>query len=265
MLNKNKFTVVCPTYNSAHFVAPAIESVLIQELLPEELILIDDGSTDSTLEVLNEIKANYNGPVEIIIQHCDHRGPGAARNKGIVFAKSNWIAFLDSDDLWYTNKLLEMNKVINENSEINILCHSENYVQLNKEKRVLHYGKHIKKELVFKKSLYRINSFSTSATICNKELLLQHGMFDENLMSSQDYELWLRLAPNMKPYFSDCVLGEYFERDGNISTTKSFLRLKNMLIIYFRYRAYDSITRFLYQSIYIIAYFVYRFFRRAKR
>jgi glycosyltransferase involved in cell wall biosynthesis len=264
MLSKNKFAVVCPTYNSADFVRATIESVLNQELLPEELILIDDGSRDSTVKVLERIRSEYKGAVEIKILHCLHNGPGASRNQGVIAAKSEWIAFLDSDDLWYTDKLLEVDKAINRNSDINILCHSENYVPLNGEKRVLNYGKYIVKHVGFKTSLFRVNPFSTSATICKKELLLQHGMFDENLMSSQDYELWLRLAPSMNPYFIENVLGEYYERQGNISTTKSLLRLKNMLIIYFRYRKYDSILRFAYQTFYIIAYFLYRFFKSTK-
>ncbi len=264
MLSNNKFSVVCPTYNSAEFVRATIESVLNQELLPEELILIDDGSRDSTIKVLEDIRSEYKGPVVIKILHCLHNGPGAARNQGIIAAKSEWIAFLDSDDLWYNHKLLEVDRQININPDINILCHSENYVQLSGEKRVLNYGEYVVNNIEFKKSIFRINPFSTSATVCKKELLLKHGMFDEKLMSSQDYELWLRLAPFMDPCFIENVLGEYYERQGNISTTKSLSRLKNMLIIYYRYRNYVSSLILLYQVFYIIAYFFYRFFKSSK-
>ena len=92
-------SVIIPTYNRAHMVAEAIESVLNQRLNAYELIVVDDGSTDETPKVL----AGYNAAITVIRQI--NKGVSAARNQGIQSARGDLIAFLDSDDLWQPGKL----------------------------------------------------------------------------------------------------------------------------------------------------------------
>jgi glycosyltransferase involved in cell wall biosynthesis len=92
-------SVVIPTYNSAAFVVSAVESVLRQEHEPAEIIVIDDGSTDDTAQAL----APYRQSIRYITQ--PNSGPAAARNRGVGAARSDWIAFLDADDVWLPGKL----------------------------------------------------------------------------------------------------------------------------------------------------------------
>ena len=84
--------------------------------------------------------------------------------------------------------------------------------------------------------LYWANIFSTSAVTCQRDLLVNHGYFNENLMSAQDYELWIRLSPFIRPQFINEVLGKYIERDGNISSNNLILQFKNEIIIALMHR-----------------------------
>ena len=109
-------TVVIPLYNKKDTITRALDSVLNQQVLPDEIIVINDGSTDgSEKEVENLIN-----PL-ITLVHQENKGVSAARNKGIELAKSEWIAFLDADDEWETNFLTEIKKLINENKGINAI------------------------------------------------------------------------------------------------------------------------------------------------
>ena len=92
-------SVIIPTYNRKGFIAECVESVLAQSFSDFELVVVDDGSTDATEEVL----AGFGAEIQVIRQ--EQRGPSAARNTGIQSASGEWLSFLDSDDLWLPRKL----------------------------------------------------------------------------------------------------------------------------------------------------------------
>lgn len=95
----NRVTVVVPTYNRAHFIEETVRSILAQSLPPFEVIIVDDGSTDDTVDVC----ARFHEPVRYLRRQ--NAGAAAARNAGIQAATGDWIAFCDSDDVWHTRKL----------------------------------------------------------------------------------------------------------------------------------------------------------------
>ena len=95
-------SVIIPTYNSASLIRDAIESVLHQSVQVNEIIVVDDGSTDSTSEILR----NYGSQIDCIYQ--ENSGAAHARNRGIGEAKSDWLAFLDADDCWDRDHLEKM-------------------------------------------------------------------------------------------------------------------------------------------------------------
>ena len=175
------------------------------------------------------------GPVNLKVIFAGHKGPGAARNTGIRACRNQWIAFIDSDDRWEKDKLLMTSGYIESNLDCNIFCHSERHVKLDKSVSVLNYASyyHLRETLIIQ--LYKRNLFSPSSTICHVSLFDEKGYFDEQLSSSQDYELWLKLAPIMHPFFIPEVLGCYYERTGSISSKKIFKRFKNLLRVQLRY------------------------------
>ena len=94
-----KISVIIPVYNGARYLAEAIESVLAQTRPPDEIVVVDDGSTDESPRVAQRFAK------PVFYHHQTHSGAGAARNLGIVQAKGDWLAFLDADDLWLPDKL----------------------------------------------------------------------------------------------------------------------------------------------------------------
>ena len=120
----NRISVIIPAYNSARYIEEAVRSVLGQHLKPDEIIIVDDGSTDETPEIL----AGFTGPGIITIRQ-ENSGAASARNRGIQAATGSLIAFLDSDDIWLPEKLAAQNRVLTEHPEIAyVLCGMEDFI-----------------------------------------------------------------------------------------------------------------------------------------
>jgi len=180
-------TVILPTWNRVNWLRRSVESVLGQTFKDFELVVVDDGSTDSTSEFLK----NLSGKIRTIILDKNH-GVSKARNVAISNSNSEWIAFLDSDDYWHHEKLqkqIDLTKIV---SKCPIQFTDEiwmrNGVRVNPKKR------HKKIEgWIFQPSL-ELCLISPSSVILKRELLEVHGMFDETLPVCEDYDLWLRLT-----------------------------------------------------------------------
>tara|TARA_Y100000590_G_scaffold468198_1_gene649954 strand:+ start:4255 stop:5157 length:903 start_codon:yes stop_codon:yes gene_type:complete len=229
------FSVIIPTYNSSNYILNTLNSVLGQTYNNYEIIISDDGSTDNTVDIIkNIIKKNHNNKIKLIMNK--HHGPGYSRNRGIKKSKGLWIAFLDSDDIWEIDKLESVKKMIN-NKNVNIICHAVKCYTGNINYKFVP-SKHYLNMHPFI-SLYRVNPLVTSAICVNKEFLLKTTLFDEKLLSAQDYDLWLKLSmeDQFKLGFIDNPLGNYITREGNISSNFDE-RLKCLLIIGKRYMPY---------------------------
>lgn len=166
-------------------VQQAIESVLSQSWSDYELIVVDDGSTDNTEEILQ----SYGSTLRIITQN--QQGVSAARNSGIQAGDSRFIAFLDSDDIWHPEKLAKQHAYMTATSYP--ISQTEE-IWIRKGKRVNPARKHRKEEGdIFIPSLKRC-LISPSAVILARDLFTTHGLFDENLPAAEDYDLWLRIT-----------------------------------------------------------------------
>ena len=117
MTSKLIVSVIIPTFNRAHCLGEAIDSVLTQDPPPDEVIVIDDGSTDNTAEVL----AGYGDRITVI--HQKNAGSGAARTAGLHHARCDWITFLDSDDLWYPGRLALLHRDLARTENQDIILH----------------------------------------------------------------------------------------------------------------------------------------------
>ncbi|MCX8124376.1 MAG: glycosyltransferase [Spirochaetes bacterium] len=180
------FSVVIPTYNRAHCITRALDSVLCQIFTDFECIVVDDGSMDNTSRLLS--------PYEKKIQYCyiQHSGVSKARNVGITNAKGEWIAFLDSDDVWLPEKLALQYEFIQ--AHPNVMIHQTDEVWIRKGRRVNPMKKHQKKEgYIFEDCLYMCK-VSPSAVVVHRSVFEKVGLFDELLPVCEDYDLWLRVA-----------------------------------------------------------------------
>ena len=190
-----KISVIIPTFNRKKTLKRAIQSVLIQSYTPYEIIVIDDGSNDGTKEWL---KDNYPNVKYIYKMNS---GVSSARNKGIKFARGDWIALLDSDDEWLPSKLKDQANEIESNPAAKFLHTNEiwirNGVRVNQMKKHKKYGGYI-----FEKCLDMCR-ISPSSVLIKKDIFDEIGMFDETLKVCEDYDLWLRFASKYPVHFLD--------------------------------------------------------------
>jgi len=180
------FSVIIPTFNRAHLVSRAVESVLTQGFTDFECIVVDDGSMDDTAQVLS--------PYEKKIQYMyiQHGGVSKARNCGIHQACGQWIAFLDSDDVWLPAKLETQYEYIQAHHDVYI--HQTDEVWIRKGKRVNPMKKHQKKEGHIFEDCLHLCLVSPSAVVVHRSVFENVGMFDERMPACEDYDLWLRVA-----------------------------------------------------------------------
>ncbi len=180
-------SVIIPTYNRAGWVSQAVDSVLTQTFSDFELLVVDDGSTDATLEAL----APYGGRLTFL-RTRRNRGVAAARNLGTAAARGEWLAFLDSDDLWRPEKLARQVAFLAGHPGMAICQTDEiwikNGVRVNPPLTHRKQGGQI-----FLPSLARC-LVSPSAVMLRRRLFWAVGGFDEKLPACEDYDLWLRIA-----------------------------------------------------------------------
>ncbi|MFA6320560.1 MAG: glycosyltransferase [Candidatus Omnitrophota bacterium] len=198
-------SVVIPTYNSSQFIAEAIDSVLCQTYPEIEVVVVDDGSSDDTISVLDAYAKNNQNKIRYFSQK--NSGPAAARNKGIGEAKGEFIAFLDSDDMWFPEKIAKQMKKFTEDPELGLVHTSR--VKLNPDGSVEPSKTQKNHEgWVFENLLMR-NFICTSSVLVKKESLLSAGLFDESSNISEDYDLWLRLSQKYRCGYVGEALVEY--------------------------------------------------------
>ena len=192
-------SVVIPSYNSAQCIARAIESALAQSFIDYEIIVVDDGSTDNTAEVVQR----FGEKVRYVSQ--ENSGAAAARNRGIKEAKGRWIAFLDSDDEWVEDKLSIQMRILESNPQLK-WCGSNLALELDGNMRPAKKPEKIKRTLAGKD--YFENYFrdsvkghsptaiitSTITLVIEKKVFEEIGVFDTSLLRQEDYDMWVRIG-----------------------------------------------------------------------
>ena len=213
MNNIGNISVVIPTYNRRETIGRSIDSVLNQTLFPSEIIVVDDGSTDGTCDY---IQSNF---PSIKLLHQPNKGVSAARNKGIRYADTNWIALLDSDDEWFPQKLEKQVMTLSQSPDIKF-CHTEeiwirNGVRVNQMKKHQKYGGHI-----FYKCLDMCR-ISPSSVLFHQSILDDVGYFDKDLKVCEDYDLWLRITAKFPVlYIDEPLIKKYGGHEDQLSRVK---------------------------------------------
>ena len=241
---KNFFSIILPTYNRAHFLSAAINSVINQTFTDWELIIIDDGSTDNTKEVVDAFTA---GKINYIWQTNQERS--AARNKGIDNASGEFICFLDSDDLWRNNHLETL----------------YNAIKLNDGLPALYFTgmcwnfPHEKKDVIFKSPKdtnpieYVIANQIGTPTVGIHHSILKVLRFNTLLRINEDVELFARIAANNKiiriPYVTVDVI---VHRENTKGQTKDYVKpqIEAMHLIFNNPLLKDKISTFFKRNVF---------------
>jgi glycosyltransferase involved in cell wall biosynthesis len=220
-------SVVIPTYNRAHLVSRAIQSVLDQTYRDFELIIVDDGSTDNTEEV---VRAFHDARI-IYLKQPSNRGVSAARNAGIKAAQGNYIAFQDSDDEWLPQKLEKQMALFKEDKKGDlglVLCE---YLVLEKGQEI-HSVPNIKR-LNYEQLISHPGAYNEgpSRYLLKRDLTERELYFDENLRACEDWDLLLRMSHICRIDYAKEVLVKYIiHNETHLGSYRNILDARNILL-----------------------------------
>lgn len=229
-------SVIMPNFNKGHYIRYAIESVLSQTYQKLELIIVDGGSTDESLSIIQKYASRHNNIVFVTEQH---RGPGAAINLGIEQARGELIAFLGADDVYHKDKLSKQVQVFGDDRTF--VCYTDAWIidgsgaltgQIY-NRDVIHIPKGGREGMIFRQLLRR--SYIIAGSVMTPKDFLKLERFDTHFKIGEDWDLWVRLARHFSFRFIDEALYGYRIFVGN--TTAPTLpnrvrRLENILAIH---------------------------------
>lgn len=192
------FSIIIPLYNKKEYIKSTIESVLKQSYTNYEIIVVDDGSTDKSPEIVKSIKDS-----RILLISKTNGGVSSARNYGIKRSKGDFICFLDSDDLWTEDYLVTLNRIITQNQEVNMICSAygtfkadtQNDIRIKKLITLNTHQTGVKVDFFFYCLKEKRCIAFTSATCIKKQLIENHCLyFDEQISMGEDIDYWIRAA-----------------------------------------------------------------------
>ena len=200
MLNEIEIDVVIPVFNGERYIEEAITSVLSQSSLPKKLIVVYDGSTDNTRDIVEKLFQFYEGLVETVLYSQPNSGLSSARNSGIRLSQAPYIAFLDADDLWSPEKLKEQKKVFvdSEISNLGLVYCAYHHIDQNgdvfNELPIVPIHKDIRGDVFEKIQQFNLVVSSGSGVLIKRTCFEKVGCFDENLKAFEDWDMWLRIS-----------------------------------------------------------------------
>lgn len=225
-----KIDVIIPTYNRAHVLSRAIESVLTQGYQDYLLHIVDDGSSDETALLLKK----YSEDPRIKIYYQKNSGVSAARNLAAFKSGGDWISFLDSDDEWLPNKLATQVDFIQKNPGYRFLHTEEIWVRNGK--RVNPKLKHQKTNVELLTRSLDFCLISPSTVLIRRDLFLEHQGFNESFKVCEDYDLWLKILSREEVGFiSTPMTIKYGGHQDQLSTqfvAMDYWRIKSLVDLY---------------------------------
>lgn len=221
-------SVVVAAYNHGRYIGETIRSVLEQTFEDFEIIVLDDGSTDNTRDIVLSFTDK-----RVRYFYQENSGlPACGRNRGMSFSRGGYISLLDGDDVWHRDKLKKCKSVLDEMADVDLVCHNESIVYDNKVLRVTSYGPYT--ENMYSKLLFGGNCLHSSAVMIRRSVF-----FDDNyrfceakdLFTVEDYEYWLRLSKKYRFYFLSDVLGSYLVTESGAFLSASESNAVNTLYL----------------------------------
>ena len=213
------FSIIIPCYNAEVTITKTLASCLNQTFTDYEIIIIDDCSTDNTINLIKEINSDNIK----IYKLSSNKGPSYARNYGWEKAKGDYICFLDSDDIWYYKKLEIIADVLIKNKQIFFLAHGFSIKDFDFKLVQLDSNKPIKINYI---SLLLLNRAATPCVVIKNNLISER--FDENMKYCEDHDLWVRLAILYEFYFLPIkltTLNRPILQPGGLSASRLAMRI----------------------------------------
>ena len=254
-------SVIIATYNRARLLPETLDSILSQSFRDFELIVVDDGSSDDTRDVL----VSYKDRIRYIYQ--ENRGPSAARNMGARHAKAGWLSFQDSDDLSQSNHLRTLHGYVRVHPDCGTVFANGNYlggpehnrntiIPEPKSRSLANRG--VQLEDIFDKSIVRLQ-----AALISKTAYEAVGGHDESLHICMDLDLSFRLLMDFPIAYIDEVVFSYRKHEGNIGKNEELRLVENIRVIEKLVAEFPQVRVLLGQKV-INRRMAYRYYRLAK-
>lgn len=210
-------SVIMPAFQASRTIESALLSIAAQTQRPREVIVIDDGSSDGTLDIVRAARAGMRD-IDLQLYTQPHLGPGAARNRGLAAARGRYVAFLDADDLWLPEKLQRSVNAL-ESNDCGMVAHNIVEVSAAGERVVDCRQRWLANPMDPLRTLFVRGYVSSSTVVVRRELILAAGGFDPSLGSGQDYDLWLAILAESCRFliFGDALL-RYHLSEGGITS-----------------------------------------------
>ncbi|MBS1811265.1 MAG: glycosyltransferase [Acidobacteria bacterium] len=217
-------SVVIPTYNSASYLIEAVESVLAQTYQDFEVLVIDDGSTDETEQIMRR----YQAPVRYIRQQ--NGGVSVARNRGIAESRGRYVAFLDADDIWLPHKLARQIAALRQQPHDQV-CYSA-FTVVDFALNPIEVRRSQRQGSALEDLLTRGNVVATPSTVlCERTLFDSVGSFDPALSQCADWDMWVRLAARTEFLYLDEPLVTYRQHSNNMSRNAPLLEYDSVQVL----------------------------------
>jgi len=213
------FTIIIPTYNRVHVLDKTILSTINQSFTDWECIVVDDGSTDNTQELVSHI-AKKEPRIKYIYQENAERS--AARNKGIENAKGQYICFLDSDDLYTANNLQDWFQFLEKNEFPKCFAYCDYKINIDGEIEI----KKLEKKIITTETSFYLQNPIVPARVCIHKDLLKNHKFELNTIICEDICLWMTLSSGYGSLYSSHIGAEYTIHGDNSVNPKNPSALK---------------------------------------
>jgi glycosyltransferase involved in cell wall biosynthesis len=233
-MNKPLVSVAMPAYNAENYIAAAIESILGQSFRDFELIIIDDGSTDDTLRIIN--KYSETDERVVVLKNDRNLGVNRTMNKGIEAARGKYIAIMNADDISLPERLEKEVRFLEENSEVGIVGGA--MVVVNATGRVLGDRCYYTRDEEIRKHIFRFSPFSHPTVMIRRTILDKSGLYDPHYESASDYELYFRIGLHAKFANLEDKLIKYRIITGSLTT--GGLKTMELKTIEARRKFFDS-------------------------
>lgn len=192
-------SIVIPTYNRASLIIDALETCLKQTYRPLEIIVVDDGSNDDSVEIITKWKnTDLDADIDLKLLKQENKGGNVARNKGIKNAAGFFVAFLDSDDLWDRSKLEKQVKLLLEDSSVGAVYCGLREIDINSGELLSDSERLYVEGYILSQILVKDVTAPTSSYLVRKKVFYDVGFFDETLKARQDWDMWIRIAEKYK-------------------------------------------------------------------
>lgn len=240
-MNNPFISVIIPNYNYGHFIKNCLKSILAQALTDYEVIVIDDGSTDNSREVVESMMPEFDGKLRYYFQN--NQGVAVARNTGLDLANGKYIAFLDADDIWHDHALQALVERMISDPNLGLVYGNAEFRSAatgkpmgrrfyKGSKHIPYHGNCLDKLVIYGDFIV------TSACISKKQILIEEGRFDERFKVGEDYDMWMRISGKYPIGYIDQVLCERSRHEKSTSRNyfagakARYLILKKILGLY---------------------------------